>query len=46
MNELLSLLRLVTVKARIVKLVKDNELNIKIGLVRYMFASTREQLVR
>ena len=34
------------IKARIVNLIKDNELNIKLGSVRYMFASAREQLVK
>ena len=34
------------VKARIVKLTKDNELNSKIGSVRYLFTSAREQIVK
>ena len=34
------------VKTRIVKLVKDNELNLKIGSVHYIFVSAHEQLVK
>ena len=50
-NELLGSLRLgslklVIIKTRIIKLIKDNELNIKLGSVRYMFVNVREQLVK
>ena len=34
------------VKTQIVKLVQYNERNLKIGSIRYMFASAREQLVK
>ena len=37
---------LVIVKAQIVKLIKDNELNLKIGSVRYLFTSAHEQIVK
>jgi hypothetical protein len=50
-NELLGSLRLgslkfVIDKARIIKLVKDNELKSLFGSARYVLASAREQLVK
>ena len=40
------IIKLVIVKARIVKLVKDNELKSLLGSVRYVLASAHEQLVK